>query len=210
MSDAAFTEHIRKVAEAQQEAIRKAREEQRRAAEERQKERAKRRAECSAVCQRVLLPNMKMFAMGLEAAKVFAPQCWKVDYEASDDEYRCVCWSRLPKAEASGKPLGLVVKSTLTMTADDKKAPQVHVHVKCCQASPSDWKESAALPQSEPSNGADETFVDSLYDLNSSNLDAWQRRRLEDCARACTSWAEQHAGIAVLNRLEIEVLGHLG
>jgi hypothetical protein len=209
MSDNTFTEHIRKVAEAQQEVIRKAREEKRRAAEERNKERAKRKAECSAACQRILLPTMKLFAMGLEAAKVFTSQCWKVDYESDDDNYCCICWARLPKAESAGKPMGVVIKSTMTIAGAEDKPPQIRVQVKCCQAAPGDWKESGVLPLSEPSEGVDEVFVDDLYSLNSSNLDDWHKRRLEDCAKACACWLEQHASMAVLNRLEIEVLSRL-
>jgi hypothetical protein len=207
MNDSGFAEQIRKVAEEQQDLIRKAREEERRATEERHKEKARRKVECSTVCQRVLLPTMKLFAMGLEAAKVFPTECWKVDYEpADDDQYCCLCWARLPKTEPSAKPVGVVVKSTLTPVVADANLVQVHVQVKCCQATPSDWKEVATLAGSEPSEGVAPVFVDELYNLNSASLDNWHKQRLEDCAKACACWLEQHASTATLNRLEMEVL----
>jgi hypothetical protein len=197
MSDNTFAEQIRKTAEALQELYRVAREEEKKAVEERNKERAKRKAECSAICQRVLLPTMKLFAMGLEAAKVFTPQCWKVDYEPYEDKYCCMCWARLPRTEASGKAAGIVVRSSIAMTVADDKSPHIRVQVKCCQASPGDWKEIAALPMSEPSNDVPETYIDDLYSVNSSNLDDWHKQRLEDCAKACADWLEQHHGAAI-------------
>ena len=92
MNDNGFAEQIRKTAEALQDLLRAAHDEEKRVAEELHKEKARRKLECSTACQRVLLPTMKLFAMGLEAAKVFAPQCWKVDYEPNDDQYCCICW----------------------------------------------------------------------------------------------------------------------
>jgi hypothetical protein len=197
MNDNSFAEQIRKTAEALQDLLRAARDEEKRVAEELHKEKAKRKLECSTACQRVLLPTMKLFAMGLEAAKVFAPQCWKVDYEPSDEQYCCICWARLPRTDSSTKAMGVVIKSTITMIVAGEKKPQVQVQVKCYQALPGDWNEIAELPLSEPSEGVAELFVDELYGLNPTNLDNWHKRRLEDCAKACANWLEQHAGVAV-------------
>jgi hypothetical protein len=197
MNDNSFAEQIRKTAEALQDLLRAARDEENRVAEELHKEKAKRKLECSAACQRILLPTMKLFAMGLEAAKVFAPQCWKVDYEPNDDQYCCICWARLPKTDSSAKALGVVIKTTITMIAADQAPPQIQVQVQCHQALPGDWKEIAELPLSEPSEGIPELFVDDLYGLNPTNLDNWHKKRLQDCAKACANWVEQHAGVAV-------------
>jgi hypothetical protein len=197
MSDNTFAEQIRKTAEALQELYRVARDEEKKAVEERNKERAKRKVECSTICQRTLLPTMKMFAMGLEAAKVFSPQCWKVDYEPADDKYCCLCWARLPKTESSGKGMGVVVRSTITLNVAEGKSPQIRVQVKCSQASPGDWKELTMLPMSEASEGVEETYNDELYGVDSAKLDDWHKRRLEDCAKACANWLEQHHGAAV-------------
>jgi hypothetical protein len=208
MNGNSFSDQVRKVAEEQQDLIRKAREEERKAAEERHKEKARRKVECSTICQRTLLPTMKLFAIGLEAAKVFPAECWKVDFEAAaaDDEYRCLCWARLPRTEASGKGVGVIVKTTLATVMSDERVVKARVQVKCCQANPADWKELVAVPGSEPSEGVEPAFVDNLYELNSANLDEWHKQRLEDCARACACWLEHHTGTATLNRLELEAL----
>jgi hypothetical protein len=197
MSDNTFAEQIRKTAEALQELYRIARDEEKKAVEERSKERARRKAECNAICQRVLLPTMKLFAMGLEAAKVFPTQCWKVDFEPSNDAYACLCWARLPKTESSGKGVGVVIRSSIELSTADDKSPQIRVQVKCSHASPGDWKETGTLPMSEPSEGVAEVYVDKLYEADSSKLDDWHKQRLEDCARACATWLEQHHGVAV-------------
>jgi hypothetical protein len=191
MADNAFAEQIRKTAEALQDLYRIAREEEKKAAEELRKEKAKRKVECSTVCQRVLLPAMKLFAMGLESAKVFAPQCWKADYESSDDSYRCICWARLPKTET-----GVVVKSTMTMTVDEKDPPKIRVQVKCHTALPGDWKEIAALPLENPDDASD-LFVGDLYGLDTAALDDWHKKKLEACAKACAIWLEEHLCVAV-------------
>jgi hypothetical protein len=190
-SDNTFVEQIRKSAEALQELYRIAREEEQKAAEEQRKERAKRKAECSTACQRILLPTMKLFAMGLEAAKVFAPQGWKVDYESSEDNFCCICWAHPPKTE-----IGVMIKSTMTMVVAEGAQPKIHVQVKCCQALPGDWKEIATMPNSGPSEGVNEVFVDDLYSLNTTNLDEWHKKRLEDCAKACASWLVERSGAA--------------
>jgi hypothetical protein len=208
MSGNSFSDQIRTVAEEQQGLIRKARDEERRAADERQKEKARRKVECSTICQRVLLPTVKMFAMGLEAAKVFPPECWKADFEsaAADDEYHCICWARLARMEASGKGVGVMIKTTLATVISDEHVVKAKVQVKCSQANPADWKELAIVPGSEPSEGVDATFADNLYELNTAKLDEWHKQRLEDCARACAIWLEHHSGTATLNRLEMEAL----
>lgn len=196
MNDNSFAEQIRKTAEALQDLLRAARDEEKRVAEEINKERMRRKVECSTACQRVLLPTMKLFAMGLEAAKVFAPQCWKVDYEPSDEKYSCICWARMPKSDSAGKGMGVVVRSTIAMIVAEGKQPQIQARVRCHQASPGDWKETAELPMSEPSEGVDEVYTDELYGLNATNLDEWHKKRLEDCAKACANWLEEHAGAA--------------
>jgi hypothetical protein len=197
MNDNSFAEQIRKTAEALQDLLRAARDEEKRVAEELHKEKARRKLECSAACQRVLLPTMKLFAMGLEAAKVFTPQCWKVDYEPSEDQYRCICWARLTKSDSSAKTTGVVIKSIITMLAADKATPQIQVKVRCYQAVPGDWHEIEELPLSEPSEDVPEMFVDDLYGLNPTNLDDWHKKRLQNCAKACANWVEQSAGVAV-------------
>lgn len=197
MSDNDFAEQIRKTAEALQDLLRTAKEEEKRVAEEQHKEKLKRKVECSTACQRVLLPAMKMCAMGLEAAKVFAPQCWKADYEPGDNEYCCICWARLPKTESMAKALGVVIRSTMTMIVADKVPPRIRVEVKCSQASPGEWNETAPLPSSEPSEGVDAIFEDQLYGLNAAKLDEWHKKRLENCAMACAKWLAQNAGVTV-------------
>jgi hypothetical protein len=194
MNDNSFADQIRKTAEALQDLLHAARDEEKRVAEELRKEKAKRKLECSAACQRVLLPTMKLFAMGLEAARVFAPQCWKVDYESKDDQYCCICWARLPRADSLAKGTGVVIRSTITMIVADKAPPQIQVQVKCHQAVPDDWREFADLPLSEPSEGVPALYVDDLYGLNPTNLDEWHKQRLQDCAKACANWVEQPVG----------------
>ena len=38
---------------------------------------------------------------------------------AADDEYHCICWARLPRTEASGKGVGVMVKTTLATVISD-------------------------------------------------------------------------------------------
>ena len=189
-----FAEQIRNTAEAQQKAVQKALAEERKAAEDLSNERVKHRVESNRICHKVLLPAMELFAKGLEAAKVFTPQCWKVRCDENDD---CCCWAHVRKTDLSGEAMGVVVKTMMTVALADGKPPQIQVQVTCYQASPRDWKEIEPLVSPEPSEGVGEAFVHDLYGLNTLNLDIWHKRRLDDCAKACANWLEQQPGEAL-------------
>jgi hypothetical protein len=193
MGEGNFVEQIRRAAEAERETIQKAHEEEKRLADERHKEKERQKSECNRICHKVIQPVLHSFAEGLEAAEVFQPRSWEVDCMVDGNNYTCVFGAHLPKTDAAEIAMGVVVKTVTNLLHTEGKPPQIKVQIGCYQALPKeDWREIKQLAW--PDGGADDSLVVDLGSNDPNAIDAWHKKKLEDCAKLCTKLVFQHSG----------------